>query len=331
MTRATFALLLVLAQAVAPPPASQSGEDTGQIRGRVTDKDTGAPLPYAHVTLMEPTLKLERTATTDDAGVFRFTGLPPGKYDGVVTAGSYRSTHDFQGLPASRPPASIELTKGAVREINIALSRTRTIPVRVVDEFGDPLSEVFLSAFQAPAMDRVAVPMTSHDRRPRPRAGFGADARTLRGVRRHPRCRRIADGQELGAPAAVAHVLSVGGERGRRGTRRGRSRSGRRNRNPHAPRTDLHHFGHRAGRIGRACGRRAGRMVRVQRSQQQQWIDGFAPDRMDASASTTCVQAPTPSRLRLAGPTGRSSGARAKRRSSRFAWSTAMPKMSSSR
>jgi protocatechuate 3,4-dioxygenase beta subunit len=155
MTGTILVMLLWLAQAVAPQPASQSGEHTGQIRGRVTDKETGQPLPHAQVTLMEPTFKLDRTATTDDAGVFRFIGLPPGNYSGSVTGGPYRATHDFQPLPVSRPPASIDLAKGAVREINIALPRTRAIPIRVVDELGNPLSEVSLSAYRAPAMQRA--------------------------------------------------------------------------------------------------------------------------------------------------------------------------------
>jgi protocatechuate 3,4-dioxygenase beta subunit len=157
MTSAFLALLLVLAQAVAPQSGSPS-EDTAQIRGRVTDRDTGRPLPGAQVILAERTQNLNRTATTDDAGVFRFTRLPPGKYDGIVTAGSYRSSHGMEELVASRP-RSIDLAKGAVREINVALSRTPAIPVRVVDEFGDPLSDVTLSIYRAPAMDIAAVPI----------------------------------------------------------------------------------------------------------------------------------------------------------------------------
>ncbi len=159
MTRATLVMLLLLVQAVAPQPGSQSGEDTGQIRGRVTDKETGQPLPNAQVTLMERTLQLNRTATTDDAGMFRFTGLPPGKYDGIVSAGSYRSTHEMKRVPESRPPPSIELTKGTVREVNIALSRTPAIPVRVVDEFGVPLSDLYLRTYYAPGMSPAVFPM----------------------------------------------------------------------------------------------------------------------------------------------------------------------------
>ena len=264
MTRATLAMLLLLAQAVAPQPASPSGEDTGQIRGRVTDKETGQPLPNAQVMLTERTLNLNRTATTDDAGVFRFTRLPPGKYDGVVTAGSYRSTHDIQRLPDSRPPAPIELTKGAVREINIALSRTPAIPVRVVDEFGDPLSDVYLRAYRAPAMTHGRVPMNHRtDDRGRMRiAGLGpgryvvcADTLGTGGtqtVKNPLRERLLRTCYPSAANEADAEPVVVG------------TGPVERNRNPHAPRTDLHHFGHRAGRVGRACGRRAGRIVRVQ-------------------------------------------------------------------
>jgi hypothetical protein len=153
--RTILAVLLLLAQ-IAPQPGSRS-DDTAQIRGRVTDKDTGRPLPSAQVMLTERTLNLNRAATTDDAGVFRFTSLPPGKYEGFVTAGPHRTSHDMQPLAGSPPRAPIELAKGAVREINIALARTRAIPVRVVDEFGDPLSEVTISVYRPPAMNTAAV------------------------------------------------------------------------------------------------------------------------------------------------------------------------------
>ena len=331
MTRATLVMLLLLVQPVAPQPGPRSGEDTGQIRGRVTDKETGQPLPNAQVMLMERTLNLNRTGTTDDAGVFRFTGLPPGKYTGVVTAGSYRTSHVIQRLPDSRPPSSIALTKGAVREVNIALSRTPAIPVRVVDEFGDPLSDLNLHAYQAPADAHRRVPDESPDGRSRAHANYRAGTRTLRGVRRHPRYRRVAGGQESCARAAAAHVLSVGCERGRGGTDGGRNRPRRGNRNPHAPRTDLHHFGHRAGRVGRASGRRAGRVVRVRARAQQQWRVGSRRAGWTLSPRPRCVQAPMPSRPGSAGPTGRRSGARAKPHSSRFAWPRATPKTSSSR
>ena len=150
------ALVLLLGLAQAPPPA-QDPARTCEIRGRVTDKDTGQPLPNAQVTIAERTLNLNRTISTDDAGAFRFTRLPPGQYDGFAHGGRLRVTHDFQGLKGSTP-RFIELAKGDVREVNIALPRTSAIPVRVVDEFGAPLSELGISVFRAPEINRTAGP-----------------------------------------------------------------------------------------------------------------------------------------------------------------------------
>ena len=328
MTRA-IAMLLQLAQAVAPQLASQSGEETGQIRGRVTDTETGQPLPNAQVTLAERTLNLNRTVTTDDAGVFRFTRLPPGKYDGIVSGGSYRSTYDFQVLPASRPPPSIELTKGAVREINIALPRRPAIPVRVVDEFGDPLSDVTLRAYRAPAMDQVGFAMFQRtDDRGRMRlAGLGpgryvvcAEAggagRTQIGKNPlreqllttcYPSATNQADAEPVVVGAGPVEEIEIRVRRGRTFTI--------------------------SGIVLDASGvPAAGALVELSVfSSNSSGGTGFRAGRMGAFASPTCVLALMPSRPRSAGPTGRRIGARAKPRSSRFAWPRAMPKTSSSR
>lgn len=149
MTRVMLALLLL----------AQAAEQTGEIRGRVTDKETGRPLPYAQVMLREEALNLQRSAVTDDAGVYRFAGLPPGQYGGLVDPGPYRTGYDFQPLIASAKPNPIDLPKGAVREINVALPRTAVVPVRVVDEFGAPLSEVRLAVYGWPGMNRTGSSM----------------------------------------------------------------------------------------------------------------------------------------------------------------------------
>jgi protocatechuate 3,4-dioxygenase beta subunit len=145
MTRLTLALLLLV----------QAAEHTAEIRGRVTDKETGRPLPYAQVSVAERTLNVHRTVLTDDAGLYRLPGLPAGTYDGIVTPGPYRSAYEFQPLVAFVESRSIELAKGAVREINVALPRTASVPVRVVDEFGIPVSEVGLAVYRWPAIDRT--------------------------------------------------------------------------------------------------------------------------------------------------------------------------------
>jgi protocatechuate 3,4-dioxygenase beta subunit len=154
MTRTLLAVVMWLAQATAPA----SNEDTGQVRGRVTDKETGRPLPYVQVELVERPRMLQRSAMTDDAGVFQFTRLPAGSYDGIVIPGPHRGSHEFKTLVANPPPTTFDLPKGAVREFNVALSRTQAIPVRAVDEFGDPLSDIQFKVFQAPGMNRVSSP-----------------------------------------------------------------------------------------------------------------------------------------------------------------------------
>lgn len=138
-----FALLL---QAIAQQPQSEPRR-AAEIHGRVTDKETGQPLARATVRL-HSTDGRERFAThTDDAGLFRFTGLPPGEYSGIVDAGEFRATHQMTSLVSLPGPRStIALKEGERREVNVALTRTFAIAVRVVDEWGEPLSGLGVTA-----------------------------------------------------------------------------------------------------------------------------------------------------------------------------------------
>ena len=153
MTITLLAILIWFAQATTPP----SAEDTAQVRGRVVDQATGLPLPYAQVQIVNRADHAHRTATTDEAGVFRFTRLPAGTYDGIVSSGAHRATHGYKPLTTA-PPYTFELAKGAVREFTVALPRTSVIPVRVVDEFGDPLSDIEFRLYRAPEMSMTGSP-----------------------------------------------------------------------------------------------------------------------------------------------------------------------------
>jgi len=72
-----IAALAVLALVVAVPVRAQV--QTGEITGKVTD-DTGAVLPGVTVTLTSPALIQPQSATTSEAGTYRFTLIPIGSY-----------------------------------------------------------------------------------------------------------------------------------------------------------------------------------------------------------------------------------------------------------
>jgi hypothetical protein len=143
-----FALVSLLAALAVTSLASQQAQDgTAEIRGRVTDKQTGRPMPRAHVNVQERSLNITRETVTDDDGRFRLTKLPPGRYDGVAHGGPLRVSHGFATLVSAGE--SIDLAAGGRREIDVALPRWNTVDVRVVDVYGDPLSGLRITVHTA--------------------------------------------------------------------------------------------------------------------------------------------------------------------------------------
>jgi len=57
--------------------ASPQSPGTGTLRGRITIRDTGAPVINASVLIIQ----LDRSAMTDSDGKYEFRDLPPGKYN----------------------------------------------------------------------------------------------------------------------------------------------------------------------------------------------------------------------------------------------------------
>ncbi|MEN6532631.1 MAG: carboxypeptidase regulatory-like domain-containing protein [Bryobacteraceae bacterium] len=60
------------------------------VTGVVADP-TGATIPMANVKLLNPSTNVEYTATTTDAGVYRFVHIPAGEYRITVTAPGFKS------------------------------------------------------------------------------------------------------------------------------------------------------------------------------------------------------------------------------------------------
>ena len=183
MIRVLLALTLAagihLAPASSQPPASRDADravrpatGTGVIRGRVTDRETGQPIPRAIVMAFPDTAvagagtgPLE--ARTGSDGRFELKGLPAGEYSVTVRAGDFRMSHLPQAFGDDRPgrlpqmggaARRLTLAEGEVREnTNVALWRAMAIEGRVVDEFGEPMAGVEISAHMAGTAQRAVI------------------------------------------------------------------------------------------------------------------------------------------------------------------------------
>jgi len=103
------ALMLVLASFLVIPATAQT-EISGDVSGTVTDP-SGAVLPGAMVNLKNNATGATQTATTNPAGVYRFSLLPPGSY--TVTA----SAQGFQGASQK-----IQVAVGQASAANLQLA-----------------------------------------------------------------------------------------------------------------------------------------------------------------------------------------------------------------
>jgi hypothetical protein len=85
--RIAFILVaLVAALAVAPRRALAVGEQTGRIKGLVTEATTGAPLGGIDITATSPALiGGPRNVQANDDGTYELADLPPGPYDVTVS------------------------------------------------------------------------------------------------------------------------------------------------------------------------------------------------------------------------------------------------------
>ena len=110
-------LALVVVGALLFMTALGSGQQmqTGSIRGLISD-DSGAPLPGVSVTVVGPALQGRMSAVTNQEGIFRIPGLPPGSdYEvraelqgfetiikkGIIVRVGMTVTVDFQMKPSS--------------------------------------------------------------------------------------------------------------------------------------------------------------------------------------------------------------------------------------
>jgi hypothetical protein len=158
--------LLTLSWAVSAPaqsPPAQPSRDTpaaaggtAVIRGRVVEAATGKGLSRVQVRANTPNpnaggpppTPYPWVATTDGDGRYEIKGLPAGTYGIVATKANYvRAAWGEQRVDG--PAKRIPITEGQVLEkIDLRLTRAGVVTGRIVDEFGDPVTDVFVTAMR---------------------------------------------------------------------------------------------------------------------------------------------------------------------------------------
>ena len=120
---------------------------TGRIRGRVTAADTGTVVRRAQVGISSADGG-SKTVTTDVQGRYEFRDLPAGRFTVRVSKSGFLETRYGQIHPAKRG-RTIELAEGQVLDkVDVALARGGAISGRILDEFGDPVSDATVTAMR---------------------------------------------------------------------------------------------------------------------------------------------------------------------------------------
>ena len=152
---AAAALTLQTPMPTAAQPANDLPPDeTWSISGRVTDRETGQPLPRARVgvyfgpgDVRRPPV---RATVTDARGNYELAGLAAGSYTVIAQPPPYVATHLPQAYGFESPfdPLSVmyvapQVLKGqSLRDVDIALVRSGAIEGRVVNGDGEPLAGI---------------------------------------------------------------------------------------------------------------------------------------------------------------------------------------------
>jgi protocatechuate 3,4-dioxygenase beta subunit len=124
-------------------------QGTAVIRGRVLSADANAPLRKARVRLSsssEP--NVSRTVVTDNNGYYSFTRVSPGRYSLNASKGGFVPVNYGQARPLG-PGHPLELAdRQVIEKVDFLLPRGGAISGRVVDEFGEPVSDLQVRAFK---------------------------------------------------------------------------------------------------------------------------------------------------------------------------------------
>jgi hypothetical protein len=121
---------------------------TATIRGRVVADGTNTPISRVEVRISSAESPAGKTATTDANGRYELTALPAGKF----TLSAFKQNYVRVAYGQTRPQGQgrvIELADGqTLANVSFVLQRTGAITGRIVDEFGDPVTDVDVMAMR---------------------------------------------------------------------------------------------------------------------------------------------------------------------------------------
>jgi protocatechuate 3,4-dioxygenase beta subunit len=154
-----FAAVLFSAPGLAQQPATAPARDPARqddaragsaiVRGRVLAADTGRPLRRARITVVSPELGREpRITSTGLDGRYEITDLPAGRYTIRVERGGYLTLRYGQTRPLEQGMPLDVRERETVERVDFTLPRAGAITGRVVDELGDPISDVQVFAMR---------------------------------------------------------------------------------------------------------------------------------------------------------------------------------------
>jgi hypothetical protein len=119
---------------------------TASIRGSVVSAETGAPLRRVQVRASNQRGAGGGLAQTDDQGNYEITDLPAGRYSIVATRAGY-VTVQFGQRAFNQQGNPLELADGQRAEkVNFVLPRGGAISGAIVDELGEPIAGVNVTA-----------------------------------------------------------------------------------------------------------------------------------------------------------------------------------------
>ena len=130
-------------------PSTKPG--TATIRGRVLAAETGQPLRKAQLRLTSaddgrlPARFENRLTTTDAGGLYEFGKLPAGRYHLTAMKGGYVTLEYGQRRPIEFGRPIEVLAEQTLEKVDFALPRGGVITGRVLDEFGEPSANVYVT------------------------------------------------------------------------------------------------------------------------------------------------------------------------------------------